>query len=85
MQFTNKMTFVPGEYAKLTDAQKTTLYDVGKEARDREPSRSISAATTAHAPAAAPAPEPVQRTIQVIGLVPTAPAAPTTDTGNDIC
>jgi hypothetical protein len=87
MQFTNNMTFSPLEYAKLTDAKKTALYDVRKEARDKAPPMSISAAATAPAPAAAvaPAPTPVQRNIQAIGLVPTgAPAAPPADTGNDI-
>jgi hypothetical protein len=34
MQFTNKITFTPEEYAKLTDVKKTALYDVRKEARD---------------------------------------------------
>jgi hypothetical protein len=38
MQFPNKMTFIPEEYAKLTDAQKTALFDVRKEARDKSPS-----------------------------------------------
>jgi hypothetical protein len=69
------MTFIPEEYVKLTDAQKTALYDVRKEARDKAPSGSFSAAAIAPAAAeaAAPAPAPVQRTIQAIGLVLTAP------------
>jgi hypothetical protein len=86
MQFNNKMTFIPEEYAKLTDAQKTALYDVRKGARDKAPSRSISAATMEPAPAlaAAPEPAPVHRTIQAIGLVPTAPTALPADNGQDI-
>jgi hypothetical protein len=84
MQFTNKMTFMPEEYAKLADSQKTALHDVRKEARDKAPSRSISAAAIAPKPAAALALAPVQRTIQAIGLVPTSPAAPPAENGNDI-
>jgi hypothetical protein len=88
MHFTNKMTFIPEEYAKLTDTQRTSLYDVGKEARDKAPSRSISVAAVKPAPAPAAAPAttlaPVQRTIQIIGLVPTAPAAASADNGQDI-
>jgi hypothetical protein len=57
----------------LTDEQKNALYDVRKEARDRAPSRSISVAAIAHAAAAIPALALVQRTIQAIGLVLTAP------------
>jgi hypothetical protein len=60
-----------------------------KEARDKAPYRSISAAAVTPAPApepaAAPAPAPVQRTIQGIGFLPTAPAAPSTDNGQAFC
>jgi hypothetical protein len=68
MQFTSKMTMIPEEYAKLTDAQRASLYDVRMEARDNSPSRSIYVASTtpAHTPAPAPAPAPVQQIVQAI-------------------
>jgi hypothetical protein len=88
------MTFSQEEYAKLTEAQRTALFNARKEARDQAPSRSVSTASTAPTPAPAPAPVsdaapvpvpvPVQRTVQAIGRVPTAPAAAATDTGQDL-
>jgi hypothetical protein len=86
MQSTNNMTFIPEEYAKVTDAQKTAMYDVRKEARDEAPFRFLSTVTTAFAPAVAPAPAPAptQRTVQATGLVSTAPAALPADHSNDI-
>jgi hypothetical protein len=84
MQFTNKMTFIPEEYAKLTDVDKIALYDVRKDAREKAPSRNISAAVTAPAPTASPAPTPAQRTFMAIMIVPITPVIPPSENGYDI-